>query len=138
MINQYVLIGIVVGVFCAGLGIGYALFINTYNPYAMMGNPTMFCQMMGRNPQISGQFMGYMMQNPQYMNQWMSQNPQYVGQWMGSMMQDPQLRQQMYNYMLQNQDFMYNMMKNSNFQNNYMGPWMMQNNFTYNGMMWKK
>ena len=138
MINQYVLIGIVVGVFCAGLGIGYALFINTYNPYAMMGNPTMFGQMMGRNPQISGLFMGYMMQNPQYMNQWMSQNPQYMGQWMGSMMQDPQLRQQMYNYMLQNQDFMYNMMKNSNFQNNYMGPWMMQNNFTYNGMMWKK
>lgn len=113
MLNQYVLIGIVVGVFCAGLGIGYALFINTYNPYQMMGSPAMFSQMM-------------------------SQNPKYVNQWMGSMMQDPQLRQQMYNYMLQNQDFMYNMMKNSNFQNNYMGPWMMQNNFTYHGMMLKR
>jgi hypothetical protein len=54
------------------------------------------------------------------------------------MMQDPQLRQQMYNYMLQNQDFMYGMMQNQNFQNQYMGPWMMQNNFTYHGMMWRK
>src|SRR5574337_1757531 len=131
MTSQYVWIGITIGVLVAGIGIGYAVFINTYNPYAMMmGNPAMFNQMMVRNPQFSGQYMGYMMQNPQYMNQWMSQNPQYMSQWMGSMMQDPQLRQQMYNYMLQNQDFMYNMMKNSNFQNNYMGPWMMQNNFT--------
>lgn len=110
--TKYVWIGIVVGVFLAGIGIGYAVFINTYNPYSMMGSPSMF-------------------------NQMMSQNPQYMGQWMGSMMQDPQLRQQMYNYMLQNQDFMYGMMKSQNFQNNYMGPWMMQNNFTYHGMMWR-
>ncbi len=117
-------VGLAVGLFFAGLGVSYAVFINTYNPYAMMGNPIMFNQIMGKNPQ--------------YMNQWMSQNPQYMGQWMGSMMQDPQLRQQMYSYMLQNQDFMYDMMKNSNFQNNYMGTWMMQNNFTYHGMMWKR
>ncbi|MDE1818873.1 MAG: hypothetical protein KGI19_09770 [Thaumarchaeota archaeon] len=138
MTSRYVWIGLTIGLFFAGLGIGYSIFINTYNPYAIMGNPAMFSQMMGKNSQFSGQYMGYMMQNPQYMNQWMSQNPQYVGQWMGSMMQDPQLRQQMYNYMLQNQDFMYEMMKNPNFQNNYMGPWMMQNNFTYHGMMWRK
>ena len=138
MPRQYVWIGLAVGLFFAGLGVGYAVFVNTYNPYAMMGNPAMFSQMMGKNPQFSGQYLGYMMRNPQYMNQWMLQNPQYMGQWMGSMMQDPQLRQQMYNYMLQNQDFMYNVMKNSNFQNNYMGPWMMQNNFTYHGMMWRR
>ena len=139
MPRQYVWIGLAVGLFFAGLGVGYAVFITTYNHYAMMmGNPAMFSQMMVQNPQFSGQYMGYMMQNPQYMNQWMSQNPQYMGQWMGSMMQDPQLRQQMYIYMSQNQDFMYDMMKNSNFQNNYMGPWMMQNNFTYHGMMWRK
>ena len=114
MTNRYVWIGITVGVFVAGIGIGYAIFINTYNPYGiMMGNPAMFNQMMGRNPQFSGQYMGYMMQ-------------------------DPQLRQQMYNYMLQNQDFMYGMMQNQNFQNQYMGPWMMQNNFTYHGMMLRK
>jgi plastocyanin len=127
VVNQYIWIGIAVGVFIAGIGIGYAAFINNYNPYTMMGNPTMFSQMMGKNPQFAGQYMEYMMQNPQYMNQWISQNPQYMGQWMGSMMQDPQLRQQMYNYMLQNQDFMYNMMGNSAFQNNWMYPYMKNN-----------
>ncbi|MDE1727246.1 MAG: hypothetical protein KGH89_08315 [Thaumarchaeota archaeon] len=114
MINRYVWIGITVGVFVAGIGIGYAVFLNTYNPYTMMyQNPSIFNQMMGRNPQFAGQYMGYMMQ-------------------------DPQLRQQMYNYMFQNKDFMYSMMSNPNFQNQYMGPWMMSNNFTYHGMMWQR
>src|SRR5579864_9235528 len=127
MTSQYVWIGLAIGLFFAGLGAGYAIFINSYNPYTMMENPVMFNQMMGNNPQFSGQYMGYMMQNPQYMNQWMSQNSQYIGQWMGTMMRDPQLRQQMYNYMLQNQDFMYGIMKNSTFQNNYMIPWIAKN-----------
>lgn len=149
MTSQYVWIGIAIGVFVAGIGIGYAVFINTYNPYTMMGNPTMFSQMMGKNPQFSGQYMGYMMQNPQYMNQWMSQNPQYMGQWMGSMMQDPQLRQQMFNYMSQNQNYtnwmmnnpqymnqwMSQMMSNPNFRQQYMGPWMMMQNPRYMGPM---
>jgi len=114
MFSQYVWIGIAVGLFIAGIGIGYAIFMNTYDPYGMMyQNPQMFSQMMARNPQFSNQYFGYMMQNPQ-------------------------LRQQMYNFMFQNQDFMYNMMQNQNFQNQYMGPWMMQNNFTYHGMMWRK
>ena len=150
MTSQYVWIGIAIGVFVAGIGIGYAVFINTYNPYSMMmGNPAMFNQMMVRNPQFSNQYMGYMMQNPQYMNQWMSQNPQYANQWMGSMMQDPQLRQQMFNYMSQNQNYtnwmmnnpqymnqwMSQMMSNSNFRQQYMGPWMMMQNPQYRGMM---
>ncbi len=109
--TKYVWIGIAVGVFLAGIGIGYAVFINTYNPYSMMQNPAMFNQMMGRNPQFAGQYMGYMMQ-------------------------DPQLRQQMYDYMFQNKDFMYGMMGNQNFQNQYMGPWMMKNNFTGPSMMY--
>ncbi|MEO9308031.1 MAG: hypothetical protein ABI342_06955 [Nitrososphaera sp.] len=139
MTSKYILAGIAVGIFLAGLGTGYAIFMNTLNPYQMMsGNPSMFNQMMGKNPQVQGQYMSYMMQNPQYMSQFMTQNPQYMGQWMGTIMQDPQLRQQMYHYMLQNQDFMYQMMKDRNFQNTYMGPWMMQNNFTYNGMMWHR
>src|SRR5574337_1179213 len=110
MTSNYVLIGITVGVFVAGMGIGYAIFMNTYNPYSMM-------------------------MQPQFFNQWMSQNPQYVGQWMGYMMSDPQLRQQMYDNMLQNQQFMYGMMSNSNFQNNYMHNWLTSNNYTWHGMM---
>lgn len=96
MTNRYVWIGITVGIFVAGIGIGYAVFINTYNPYTMMyQNPPMFNQIMARNPQFSGQYMGYMMQ-------------------------DPQLRQQMYNYMFQNQPFMQGMMQNPQFQQQYM------------------
>ncbi len=34
--TNYVWIGIVVGVFFAGIGTGYAVFVNYYNPYAMM------------------------------------------------------------------------------------------------------
>src|SRR5574337_361261 len=112
MTSQYVWIGITIGVLVAGIGIGYAVFINTYNPYAMMmGNPAMFNQMMVRNPQFSGQYMGYMMQNPQYMNQWMSHNPQYMNQWMSQMMSNPNFKQQ------------------------YMGPWMMMQNPKYMGPM---
>ena len=135
--NKYMWIGIIIGVFFAGLGISTAIFMNSYNPY-MIQNPTMFNQMMGRNPQFTSQYMVYMMQNPQYMNQWMLQNPQYAGQWMGSVMQDPQLRQQMYGYMFQNKDFMYGMMGNQNFQNQYMGQWLMKNNFTSPSMMYNR
>lgn len=125
--NRPAIIAIAVGLFVAGIGIGYVIFTNVYSPYTMMGNPSSFNQMMGNNPQFSNQYMRYMMQDPQYMSQWMSQNPQYMGQWMGYMIQNPQLQQQMYNYMFQNKNFMYSMMGNQTFQNQYMGPWMMQN-----------
>lgn len=135
MTNQYVWIGIAIGLFVAGIGIGYVIFINTYNPFAMMMQPQYVNQMMGRNPQFAGQYMGYMMSNPQYMSQWMSQNPQYNQQWMYYMMSNPQLRSQMYSYMFQNQSFMYGMMSNPNFQNTYMHNWLTQNNYTWHGMM---
>lgn len=136
MVNSYLLVGIAVGVFVAGIGIGYGIFLNTYNPYAAMMQPQFFNQMMTKNPQFTGQYFGYMMQNPQYMNQWMLQNPQYTDKFMGSMMQDPKLRQQMYDYMLQNKDFMYGMMSGSNFQNNWMYPYMKNNLKMGPGMMY--
>lgn len=110
MINQYVWIGIAIGVFIAGIGIGYAVFMNTYNPYSTMMQPQYFNQMMTRNPQFTNQYMGYMMN-------------------------DPQLRNQMYSYMFQNQQFMYGMMGNTTFQNNYMHNWMKNNNYTWHGMI---
>ena len=114
MVGRYLVVGLIAGAFLAGVGIGYAVFSNTYSPYSMMyQNPQMFNQMFARNPQFANQYMGYMVQ-------------------------DPQLREQMYGFMLQNKDFMYGMMQNPDFQNQYMGPWMMQNNFTYHGMMWRR
>ncbi len=41
MTSKYVWIGLAAGLFFVGLGVSYAVFINTHNPYAMMGNPTM-------------------------------------------------------------------------------------------------
>lgn len=123
MVSQAVLIGIAVGVFFAGLGIGYALLQSSVPSTPMMMTP---------------QQMQQMMNNPQTMNQWhqqMMQNPQTMNQWMNTMMNDPQLRQQMYSQMMQHNQFMQGMMSSPQFQQNWMGPWMMQNNSTWSGMM---
>ena len=113
-------IGIAIGVFFAGLGIGSAIFMNSYNPY-MMQNPTMFNQMMGKNPQFASQYMGYMMQNPQFTNSWMNNmmsNPQTMNAWTNAMLQNPQFMNQ----------WMTSMMQNPEFLQQYMGSWMMFQN----------
>ena len=109
MINQYAWVGIVVGVFVAGIGIGYVVFQANTSPNFMP---------------MSSQQMQQMMNDPKTMNQWM-----------GYMMNDSQLRQQMYSQMMQHNQFMQGMMSNQQFQQNWMGPWMMQNNATWGKMM---
>ena len=116
MMSRYVWIGIIVGVFVAGLGIGYAIFSNVYTaPYMMTQNPQAFNQMPFNNPQFMNTWMNNMMLNPKTMNTWnnaMVNNPQFMNQWMSSMMQ------------------------NSQFQQQYMGPWIMvQNPSLMKGMM---
>jgi len=165
MVSQAILIGIAVGVFFAGLGVGYAAFQSYNQPNFTMMTPQQMQQMMNdpqmmtqwhqtmmnnpqamnswmntmiQNPQVMQSMMNQMMQNPQF-GQWMMgpmmQNPQMMSPWMGNMMIDPQLREQMYSQMMQNNQFMQGMMGNQQFQNQWMGPWMMQNNSTWNGMM---
>lgn len=112
MTNHYVWIGIAVGVFFAGIGIGYAVFINYYNPYGMMMQPSFFNQMMSRNPQFGNQFTGYMMN-------------------------DPQLREQMYNSMFQNQQFMQGMMQNTQFQQQWMRQYATNSQSSNQGSMGK-
>lgn len=148
MTNRYVWIGMAAGLFIAGIGIGYAVFVNTYNPYAMMTQPQYFNQMMSGNPQLASQYMGYMVQNPQlrqqmysymfqnqdFMNgmmgnpQWSStimSNPQLSNQWMGTMMQNPQFRQQYLGPQM--------MMQNPQFARSMMGQWYSQQNTTNQG-----
>lgn len=158
MDNRLLWIGITVGVFFAGIGIGYAIYTNTYNSVTMIQNPQ-FMQKTMQDPQFHQQMMNSMVQNPPMMNQWMGsmmqnqqfmqgmhntmmQNPQHM-QWMGSMMSpnmmnymmnDPNLRQQMFGNMLEHHEFMEDLMKNPQFQQNWMGPWMM-NNTNWRGMM---
>ena len=51
MVNQYLLIGIIVGVFFVGLAGGYAIFLNAYQPNVMMTQTqSMQKMMMGSSP----------------------------------------------------------------------------------------
>lgn len=162
MTSKYIWAGIAMGTFFAGLGIGYAIYLNTYSPTMMFQNPQMWDQLMVRSPegmrqwmntmltdpQMSSYMMGQMYQNPRFMQQMMS-NPQhmqlmneYMGQnatfmhgAMSSMMNNPSVSQQMMGEMMQNQQFMQSMMQNQQFQNQWMKPWWMQHNFTAPGMM---
>lgn len=85
MTNQYLWLGIVIGVFIAGLGIGYAINQYTVTPNMMAQN----MQQMMLNPA----------QRQQMMNQWM-QNPQAMNDWMGNMMSNPQAMQKLHDIMM--------------------------------------
>lgn len=112
MVSQTIMIGIAVGVFFAGLGVGYAVF-QSYNQPNFTMMTTLQMQQMMNNPQMMTQWHQTMMNDPQAMNSWMNtmmQNPQLMNTWIGSMMNDPQLRDQMYSQMKQNNQFMQGMM----------------------------
>src|SRR5574338_578585 len=106
MVSQAILIAMAVGVFFAGLGIGYAVFQSYNQPnYAMM-TPQQMQQMMN-NPEVMNKWMNTMMSNPKTMNQWMGtmmNNPDFQQQYMGPymMMRDPQFMQNMRNQYAQN------------------------------------
>lgn len=153
MVNQYVWIGIAIGTLVVGIGIGYAVFANTYTPPLMNPNNPQFNQMMNQmmndpkthqqmmttmmnDPTMrqqmmqDQQFMQQMMNDPQFnqqMMQYMGQNQQFMNNMMNSMMSDPNTRQQMMGPMMQNQQFMNDWMNNQQFQQNWMYPHMMQN-----------
>ncbi len=82
MVNQYIWIGIVVGVFFVGIGISYAHF-QMNNPSNFMGMAPQQMQQMMNDPQIAQQMMNQMMQNPEMM-QAMMQNQQMMEGTMGS------------------------------------------------------
>ena len=158
MTNQYIWIGIAIGVFFAGLGIGYAVFSANQPANFMHMNPQQMNQMMS-NPQMMTQWHQTMMSNPQAMSSWMNtmmsdpqaiqqmhdlmiNNPQHMQtmmntmgpNMMGYMMNNPQMNQQMMSTMMNNQQFMHGMMMNPQFQQNWMGPWM-NNSTNWNNMM---
>jgi hypothetical protein len=145
MVSQGILIGIAVGVFFAGLGIGYGVLQSTTTP--MMMNSQAMQQMMN-DPQAMNQWMGTMMNDPQAMQQMhdmMMSNPQHMNQMMspmmGTMMNDPDMQQQMMDMMMGNQGMMNSLMMNQDMMNmmgnNMMmdGNMMMGNNMMGSGMM---
>ena len=127
MTNQYLWVGITIGVFIAGLGIGYAINQYTVTPNMMAQN----MQPMMSNPQAMQQMHDMMMNNPQHMQTMMNTMGPTI---MNNMMNNPQMNQQMLGMMMQNQQFMHRMMTNSQFQQNWMGPWM-SNSTNWKDMM---
>ncbi len=129
MVSQGIWIGIAVGVFFAGLGVGIAAIQSTTTTPLMMTNQQM--QQMMNDPQLMNQWHQQMMQDPQLMNQWMNtmmndpqlmnqmhsmmmNDPQHMNQMMqpmmNTMMNDPHLQQQMLDMMMNNQQMMDMMM----------------------------
>ena len=102
MVNQYVWVGITVGVFVAGIGIGFAVLQSTTQGPGPMNFGNM-----------SPQQMIDAMQDPDFRQNMMNEfrnNPQSMGNWMGPMMNDPELQSQMRGNMMQNSQFMQGMM----------------------------
>ncbi|MEW6043135.1 MAG: hypothetical protein AB1608_02620 [Thermoproteota archaeon] len=111
MTKQAIWIGITVGVFLAGLGIGYAILQSTSTANFVHMNPQQMQQMMN-DPNFRQQMMMQWRQNPQTMNDWMSQmmaDPQLMGQMHDMMMNDPNHMQQMHQMMQGNQQHMQQM-----------------------------
>jgi len=136
LVSQGILIGIAVGVFFAGIGIGIAALQTT----SMMTGQNM--QQMMNDPQQMNQWMNTMMNDPQAMQQMhdmMMSNPQHMNQMMGtmmdSMMNDPELQQQMMTQMMNNQAMMDYMMNNQDVMNMMMGSNMMDGNMMMGGHM---
>ncbi|MEM3007487.1 MAG: hypothetical protein QXW37_04665 [Candidatus Nitrosotenuis sp.] len=101
MTKQAIWIGITVGVFFAGLGIGYVVFQGILTTNFAYMNPQQMQKMMN-DPSFRQQMMTQWRQNPQTMNDWMNQmmaDPQLMGQMHDIMMNDPKHMQQMHQMM---------------------------------------
>ena len=84
MVNQYIWIGIVIGVFFVGIGIGYASF-STNQSFNFMHMSSQQMQQMMNNPQMMTQWHQTMMNDPQAMNSWMNTMMQNNSTWSGMM-----------------------------------------------------
>lgn len=94
MTRQVIWIGIVIGAFFAGLGIGYVILQGTSTSSFTQMTPQQMQQMMN-DPNFRQQMMAQWRQNPQTMNDWI-----------GQMMADPQLMGQMHDIMMNDQTHM--------------------------------
>lgn len=103
MVSSYVIIGIIAGVFIAGLAVGNIISQSYEHPNAVQNSP------------VPGP-MGWI-------------DPSLPHTWMNSMMSDPDTMQNWINLMMKNPLFMNKlmttMMSNSDFRQQYMGPWVM-------------
>ena len=107
MVSQSVWIGITIGVFLAGLLIGYAALQSSATTMSMMNSQQM--QQMMNDPQFMSQWQQQMIQNPQQMQQWMS-SPEHVKQMETMMQENHDFMTQMMQVMIDNQELRLQMM----------------------------
>ena len=128
MVNQNIWIAIAVGVFVAGIGIGYGIFSSSQvMPSSMMGgsmnslmnNPQAMQQMM-EDPDIRNEMIELMIQDTDHMSQWMLEDPQHISMMVEEMkknhdfmmdmampmIQDPGLRLQVMGHMTESPEAM--------------------------------
>ncbi len=110
MISQNVWIGITIGIFFVGLGIGFVVFSNqSMNAFH---NQNMFNQMT-QNPD---QMMEWMAKDPKHIEQMskiMKEDHVFMSQMMTTLMNDPELRFQMIGHMSENPEALQQIMKTS-------------------------
>jgi len=127
LLSQGIWIGITVGVFFAGLGIGYAVLqsttvspmMMTQQMQQMMNDPQAMQQMM-QDPDFRNEVMEFMIQDTDHMNQWMLEDPQHIPMMIEEMkknhdfmmgmalpmIQDPGLRLQVMGHMTESPEAM--------------------------------
>jgi len=128
MVNQNIWIAIAVGVFVAGIGIGYGIFSSSQvmlspmmggSMNSLMNNPQVMQQMM-QDPDFRNEVMEFMIQDTDHMNQWMLEDPQHISMMIEEMkknhdfmmsmtlpmIQDPGLRLQVIGHMTESPESM--------------------------------
>jgi len=128
MVNQNIWIAIAVGVFVAGIGIGYGIFSSSQvmlspmmggSMNSLMNNPQAMQQMM-QDPDFRNEVMEFMIQDTEHMNQWMLEDPQHISMMIEEMkknhdfmmsmalpmIQDPGLRLQVIGHMTESPEAM--------------------------------
>ena len=134
MVKQSIWIGITIGLFFAGLGIGYAIFSNSEQSVNPFHDRVMFNHMMEQNNQamswmmddshLRQQMFQQMIENSEQMREWIANDPRHIkemteimkedhmfmSQMMTTMMNDPDLRFQMIGHMAENPEALREMM----------------------------
>jgi len=103
MISNYVIIGLIIGIFIAGLAMG-SVVSQSYSRPTVIQNSVVPGPMGWIDPTLPHTWMNSMMSNPDAMKKWvnlMLQDPKFMNTLMTSMMANPEFKQQ------------------------YMGPWLM-------------
>ncbi|MEM3173152.1 MAG: hypothetical protein QXE82_06390 [Candidatus Nitrosotenuis sp.] len=98
MATQTIWIGIVIGVFFAGIGVGYAIFGTTNQSANMMGQDMQKWHQIMQDPNQRQQMLSQIMSDPQMMqemHQMMMSDPQHTKQMHQMMANDPQHMEQM-------------------------------------------